>query len=94
MMALLHGTQAAPHGLSAGELTAARLSDALFAPHFGMSSSISSLSNPSLDISPNSFEATTLPENAYLVSNLWLDTHDWNGQSPSGGNESGGGNGQ
>jgi hypothetical protein len=94
MMALLHGIQAATHGLSAGELTAARLSDALFAPHFGMSSSISSLSNPSLDISPNSLEATTLPENAYLVSNLWLGTHIWNGQSPSGGNESGGGNGQ
>ena len=94
MMAPLHGTQAATQGLSAGELAAARLSDALFAPHFGMSSSISSLSNPSLDISPNSLEATTLPENAYLVSNLWLDTHIWNGQSPSGGNESGGGNGQ
>jgi len=94
MMAPLHGTQAAPHGLSAGELTAARLSDALFAPHFGMSSSISSLSNPSLDISPNSFETTTMPENAYLVSNLWLDTHVWNGQSASGGNGSGGSHGQ
>ena len=70
MMTLLHGTQAATHGLSAGELSATRLSDALFAPHIGMSSSISSLSNPSLDISPNSLEATTLPENAYLVSNL------------------------
>ena len=93
MMAPLHGTQAATQGLSAGELAAARLSDALFAPHIGMSSSISSLSNPSLDISPNSLEATTLPENAYLVSNLWLDTHDWNGQSPSGGNGNGGGNG-
>ena len=91
MMAPLHSTQAAPHGLSAGELAAARLSDALFAPHFGMSSSISSFSNSSLDISLNSLEATTLPENAYLVSNLWLDTHDWNRQSPSGGNGSGGG---
>ena len=94
MMAPLHDTQAAPHGLSAGELTATRLCYALFAPHFGLSSSISSLSNPSLDISPNSFEATTLPENAYLVSNLWLDTHVWNGQSASGGNGSGGGHGQ
>ena len=56
MMAPLHDTQAAPHGLSAGELTAARLSDALFAPYF--------------------------------------DTHVWNGQSPSGANGSGGGNGQ
>ena len=75
-------------------MAAARLSDALFGPHFGMSSSISSFSNSSLDICPNSLEATTLPENAYLVSNLWLDTHDWNRQSPSGGNGSGGGNGQ
>ena len=56
MMAPLHGAQAAPHGLSAGELTAARLSDALFAPHF--------------------------------------DTHVCNGQTPSGGDGSGGGNGQ
>ena len=93
MMAPLHDTQDAPHGLSAGELTVARLSDALFAPHFGMSSSISSLSNSSLDISLNSLETTALPENAYLVSNLWLDTHDWNRQSPSSGNGSGGGNG-
>jgi len=54
MMAPLHDTQAAPHGLSAGELTAARLSDALFAPHF--------------------------------------DTHVWN--APSGGDGSGGSNGQ
>jgi len=91
-MASLHDTQAAPHGLSAGELTAARLSDALFVPYFGMSGSISSLSNPSLDISPNSFKATTLPENAYLVSNLWLDTHVWKRQSPSG--ENGNGDGQ
>ena len=55
MMAQLHDTQAAPHGPSVGDLTAARLSDALFAPHF--------------------------------------DTHVWNGQTPSGGDGSGGGNG-
>jgi len=91
-MAPLHGS--GPHLPSAGEIAATHLSDALFAPHFGMSSSISSFSNSSLDISPNSLEATTLPENAYLVSNLWLDTHVWNGQSASGGNGSGGGHGQ
>ena len=37
MMAPLHGTQTATHGLSAGELSAARLSDAFFGAPFGMS---------------------------------------------------------
>jgi len=45
-------------------------------------------------MSPNSLETTTLPKNAYLVSNLWLDSHEWEGQSPSGGNGNGGGNRQ
>ena len=76
MMAPLHGFQSEPQHTFAADMAAARLFDALFGPHFGMSSSISSFSNPSLDISPNSLEATTLPENVYLVSNLWLDTHD------------------
>ena len=56
-----------------------------------MSSPASFFSNPSLDIDLNSLETTTLPENAYVVSNLWLDIHEWNGQSPPGGNENGNG---
>ena len=83
MMAPLHGTQSATHGLSVGELAVARLSDAFFGQPFGMSSSTPSFSNHSLDTNLNSFGTITLPENAYMVSNLWLDTHDWNGQSPS-----------
>ena len=49
-----------------------------------MSSPASFFSNPSLDIDLNSLETTTLPENAYVVSKLWLDIHEWNGQSPPG----------
>jgi len=94
-MAPLYGIQSGPqHTSSAADMEATRISDALFGPSFGMFSSMSTFSKPSLDMSPNSRETTTLPENAYLVSNIWLDSHEWDRQSPSGGNGNGGGNGQ
>ena len=76
MMAPLHGTQSVTHGLFAGELAASHLSDAFFGQPFGMSSSTPSFSNHSLHTNLNFFDTITLPENAYMVSNLWLDTHD------------------
>jgi hypothetical protein len=40
----------------------------------------------SLGIAPTSFEATTLPENDYVTSNVWLDqAHLWDDDSSLGG---------
>ena len=56
MMAPLHGTQSEPHRPSAAELTATRLSDAIFEAPLGMSSIKSSVSNPLLEKDSNSLE--------------------------------------
>ena len=88
------GSSHEPHGPFETDQLASRISEALFAPPHGMSSMTLSLSNPFLDINPTSLEITTLPENAYVISNLWLDIHGWSGHSPTGGSGNGGGNGQ
>ena len=58
-----------------------------------MSSIATSSLNPSLDIATTSLEATTLPENAYLTSNLWIGMHDGGDRTPSDATDNGG-NGQ
>ena len=87
MMAPLHSFQSEPRHPSARDIAAGKISDALFAPSPRMS-------NIALDIDPTSLEITTLPENAYVISNLWLDIHEWNSQPPLGGNGNGNGDGQ
>ena len=60
-MAPLYGIQSGPqHTSSVADMAATRFSDALFGPSFGMFSSMSTFSKPSLDMSPNSLETTTL----------------------------------
>jgi hypothetical protein len=58
-----------------------------------MSSIATTSLNSSLDIATTSLEATTLPENAYLTSNLWIGMHDGGDQTPSDATDNGG-NGQ
>ena len=54
-----------------------------------MSSIATTSLSPSLDTATTSFEATTLPENVYLTSNLWIGLHDWGERTPSNGNGNG-----
>ena len=75
---------------SEAEQIAARVSDSTFGDPFGMSSCATTSLNPSLDTATTSFEVTTLPENAYLISNLWIGIHDWRNRTPSDSNGNGG----
>jgi len=78
-----------PRTSEADQITA-RMSDAIFGGPYGMSSIATSSLNPSLDIATTSLEATTLPENAYLTSNLWIGLHDWGDRTSSYDNGNGG----
>jgi hypothetical protein len=62
----------------------------IFGNPFGMSSNATTSLNPWLDTATTSLEATTLPENAYLTSNLWIGLHDWGDRTPSDNNGNGG----
>jgi hypothetical protein len=55
----------------------------------GMSCGASSSFTTSLGVSPTCLEATTVPKNAYITSNVWLDQGQglhWSSPSPSNGN--------
>ena len=87
------GSSQQPPRTSEAEQIAARVSNSIFGDPFGMSSFATTSLNPSLGTVDTSFEATILPENAYLTSNLWIGLHDWGDRTPSDGNGNGG-NGQ
>ena len=91
-MAPLHTSQSEASRPSAAEIIAQSTAASIFGSHPGMSS-IATCLNSSLDTAATSLEATTLPENSYLTSNLWIGMHDWGDRTPSDatGNE---GNGQ
>ena len=78
-----------PHTSEADQITA-RMSDAIFGGPYDMYSIATSSLNPSLDTATTSLEATTLPENTYLTSNLWIGIHDWINRTPSDSNGNGG----
>ena len=80
-MAPLYGTQPEASRPSAAEIFAHSTAASIFGSQPGMSS-IATCLNSSLDTA-TSHEATTLPENAYLTSNIWIGIHDWSDQTPS-----------
>ena len=89
----LHGTQSEASRPSAAEIFAQSTAASIFGTHHGMSSIATSSLNSSQDITTTSFEATTLPANAYLTSNIWIGLHDWTNRTPSDATGNGG-NGQ
>jgi len=91
-IAPLHTSQSEASHPSAAEIIAQSTAAAIFGSHPGMSSIVTSL-NPSLDTAITSLEATTLPKNSYLTSNLWIGMHDWGDRTPSDATGNGG-NGQ
>ena len=91
-MASLHTSQSEASRPSAVEIITQSTTASIFGSLPGMSSIATSL-NPSLDTAITSLEATTLPENSYLTSNLWIGIHDWGDQTPSDATGNGG-NGQ
>ena len=90
-IAPLHTSQSYAPRHSAADVLAHTAAATIFGNPFGMSSIATTSLNPSLDTATTSLEATTLPENAYLTSNLWVGLHDWGDRTSSEGN---GGNGQ
>ena len=90
-MAPLHTSQSEASRPSAVEIFAQSTAASIFASQPGMSS-IAILTS-SLDTATTSLEATTLPENSYLTSNLWIGMHDWGDRPPSDATGNGG-NGQ
>ena len=90
-MAPLHTSQSEASRPSAVEIFAQSTAASIFGSQLGMSS-IAILTS-SLDTATTSLEATTLPENSYLTSNLWIGMHDWGDRTPSDAT-SNGGNGQ
>jgi len=92
-IAPLHTSQSDAPRYSAVDVLAHTAAATIFGNPFGMSSIATTSLSPSLDTATTSFEATTLPENAYLTSNLWIGLHDWGERTPSDGNGNGG-NGQ
>jgi len=92
-MAPLHGTQSKASRPSVAKIFSQSTAASIFGTHLGMSSIATSSLNPSLDITITSFEATTLPANAYLTSNIWIGLHDWTDRTPSDATGNGG-NGQ
>ena len=91
-MAPLHTSQSEASRPSAAEIIAQSTAASIFGSLPGMSSIATSL-NSSLDTAITSLEATTLPENSYLTSNLWIGMHDWGDRTPSDATGNGG-NGQ
>ena len=92
-MAPLHGTQPEASRPSVAEIFAQSTAASIFGTHLGMSSIATTSLNSSLDTATTSLEATALPENAYLTSNLWIGMHDGGDQTPSDATDNGG-NGQ
>jgi len=90
-MAPLHTSQSEASRPSAVEIITQSTAASIFGSLPGMSS-IAILTS-SLDTATTSLEATTLPENSYLISNLWIGMHDWDDRTPSDAT-SNGGNGQ
>ena len=90
-MAPLYDTQPEASRPSAAEIFAQSTAASIFDSQPGMSS-IATCLNSSLDTATTSLQATTLPENSYLTSNLWIGKHDWGDRTPSDatGNESNG----
>ena len=82
-MAPLHGTQSKASRPSVAKIFSQSTAASIFGTHLGMSSIATSSINPSLYTAITSLEATTLPENAYLTSNLWIRQHDWSDRTPS-----------
>jgi len=80
-MAPLHTSQSDASRTSAAKVLTHTATASIFGNPFGMSSTTTSL------------EATTLSENAYLTSNLWIGQHDWGDRTPSDATGNGG-NGQ
>ena len=76
-IAPLHTSQSDAPRHSAADVLAHTAAATIFGNPFGMSSIATTSLNPSLDTATTSLEATTLPENAYLTSNLWVGLHDW-----------------
>ena len=62
------GSSHQPPRTSEADQITARMSDAIFGGPYDMYSIATSSLNPSLDTATTSFEATTLPANAYLTS--------------------------
>ena len=85
-MAPLHTSQSDAPRPSTAEIFAQSAADSIFGAHHGMSSIATSSISPSLDTEITSLEATTLPENAYLTSNLWIGLHDRRTLSDGNGN--------
>ena len=81
-MAPMYTSQPDAPRSSAVEIFAPSATASIFGSHPGMSSIVTSL-NPSLDTAITSLEATTLPKNSYLTSNLWIGMHDWGDRTPS-----------
>ena len=81
-MAPLYGTQPEASRPSAAEIFAQSTAASIFGYQPGMSS-IATCINSSLDTATTSLQATTLPENSYLTSNLWIGMHDWGDRTPS-----------
>ena len=91
-MAPLYGTQPEASRPSATKIFAQSTAASIFGSQPGMSS-IATCLNSSFDTATTSLEATTLPENSYLTSNLWIGMHDWGDRTPSDATGNGG-NGQ
>ena len=89
-MAPMHTSQSDAPRTSAAEVLAHTTAASIFGNPFGMSSIATTSLNPSLDTATTSFEVTTLPENAYLTSNLWIGIHDRRNRTPSDSNGNGG----
>ena len=92
-MAPLHTSQSDASRTSAAKVLTHTAAASIFGNPFGMSSTTTTSLNPSLDTATTSLEATTLSENAYLTSNLWIGQHDWGDRTPSDATGNGG-NGQ
>ena len=92
-MAPLYDTQPEASRPSAAEIFAQSTAASIFGTHLGMSSIATTSLNSSLDTATTSLEATALPENAYLTSNLWIGMHDGGDRTPSDATDNGG-NGQ
>ena len=85
-MAPLHTSQSDVPRYSAADVLAHTAAATIFGNPFGMSSIATTSLSPSLDTATTSFEATTLPKNAYLTSNLWIGLHDRRTLSDGNGN--------
>lgn len=62
-----------PHRPSAADHLAASAAASIFGPSPGTSRQATPSLTTSLGVAPTSLEASTVPENVYLTSNVWLD---------------------